>query len=372
MSDPGRVVGLAVGIVVVVATMGSVFTTLVVPRMSSARMLRVVSHGLGRAVLPALRLLRRYPAQDRVLALVGPLGIVTVFVAWLAVLMMGFALIMWWTGGTTFGHAVAVSASSIFTLGVLNLSDRGSQAVEFVTAGTGFLVIALEIAYLPTLYNAFAGREAEVTLLATRAGVPAWGPEVLARHHRFGTMGELPALYGQWERWAAAVAESHANYPTLMWLRSPEPLRSWLTGLMAILDAAALQDALTPGASPRQARLCLAMGTNCLRSLAMALRMPFDSDPLPTAPVRLRYEEFLEGIDRLERAGFPFERTPQEAWRHFRGWRVNYERIVDDLTAVIVPPPAPWFLERPWLGSATPPRILNRTPDDPAASTPRT
>lgn len=140
---------------------------------------------------PTLRLLRRYTAQDRLLALVGPLGIVTLFVAWLGVLMVGFGLIVWWTGGTTLAHAMAVASSSIFTLGVLSVADGGGRAVEFVTAGTGFLVIALEIAYLPTLYSTFSGREAEVTLLATRAGVPTgssgWdGPGSPSSGHRRG------------------------------------------------------------------------------------------------------------------------------------------------------------------------------------------
>lgn len=372
MSEPVRVLGLAGGVAIVMATMGSVFTTLVVPRVSSARMLRAISHGLGRVAAPTLRHLRGYTGQDRLLATVGPLGIVILFVSWVCLLVAGFGLMIWWTSGTDLPTAFAVSGSSIVTLGVRSLHQGGAEVLEFVTAGTGFLVIALEIAYLPTLYTAFSVREAEVSLLATRAGVPAWGPELLARHHRFVTMAELPGLYGTWERWAAAVAESHTNYPTLMWLRSPRPFSSWLTALTAVLDAAALQDAITPGAAPRQARLCLQMGTNCLRSLAEALRIDYDPDPLPTAPVRLSYAQYLEGVERLQRAGFPFERTPDEAWRHFRGWRVNYEAIVDALTVVLVPPPSPWFLRRPWLGEARLPRVLDRTPDDPEASSPRT
>ena len=64
-----------------------------------------------------------------------------------------------------------------------------------------------------------------------------------------------------------------------------------------------------------------------------AVRIAYDPDPVPTAPIRLTYEEYLEGIDRLVQAGFPFERTPEEAWPHFVGWRVNYESIVDAMAA---------------------------------------
>ena len=198
--------------------------------------------------------------------------------------------------------------------------------------GIGLLVVALEIAYLPTLYTQFSTRETEVTLLEARSGNPAWGPEILARHHWLDTMDELPPLYSDWERWAAAVSESHANYPGLLWFRSPVSTRSWLVGLVAMMDSAALYHAVSPSQTPRQARLCLSMGINCLRSMARALRIPYDDDPLPTASVRLSRQEFDEGFRRLESVNFPAERTADDAWRNFQGWRVNYEPIVDAST----------------------------------------
>jgi hypothetical protein len=51
---------------------------------------------------------------------------------------------------------------------------------------------------------------------------------------------------------------------------------------------------------------------------------------------------------------------------------VNYEGIVDALTRLVMPPPAPWFAERPALGELQFPRVLDRTPDDPDAARPRT
>ncbi len=357
--------GLVLGILVVLGTLTSVFTTLVVPRASSSRMLRAVLRPVLGVVKPLLRRLPTYAAKDRVMAVVGPLAMVLLFVSWLILLVVGFGLITWWGAGGSLATALEVSGSSVFTLGVVSFRSGGNETIEFVTAGCGLLVIALVIAYLPTLYGAFSAREAEVTLLATRGGVPAWGPEVLARHHWLNLTDELPDLYRTWERWAAAVSESHTNYPSLMWFRSPVRWRSWLTAITAILDAAALQNALTPGAAPSQSRTCLQMGVDCLRSLAGVLRVPFDPDPLPEGPLRLTYEEYLEGIGRLEELGFPFERRPEEAWRHFVGWRVNYEPIVDQLTARVMPPPAPWFAARPELGRLQWPTVINRTPDDP-------
>ncbi len=359
--------GLILGLVIVVMTLWSVFTTLVVPRTTSSRTARALFKRLAIMTSRIVRRLPTYDAKDRLMALIGPGGMLIQFVFWLGALTVGYGLMLWWSSKTTLGHALLVSGSSVFTLGVLTLNQRATEALEVAAAGTGFLVVALEIAYLPSLYSAFSTRETEVTLLATRAGAPAWGPEILARHHWFRATSELPALYHTWERWAAEMAESHTNFPQLMWFRSPVPWRSWLTSITAMLDAAALQDAINPGSAPRQARLCLRMGVQMLRSMADALHLEYDPDPRPTSPTRLTYEEFLVGIERLVQVDFPFERTPEEAWRHFAGWRVNYEAIVDALSVAVMSPPSPWTLERAWVGEATFPVIYDRTPDDPEA-----
>jgi len=365
-----RAAGLIVGISIVASTIVSVFTALVVPRVTSSRAMRSVARliaAVNRRILPRLP---TYEARDRLMALVGPASMISLFVVWLGAFVLGFGLIAWWASGEDFGSALAISGSSVFTLGIATSPGSGSRAIEIVAAGIGLLVIALEIAYLPALYNAFATRETEVTLLATRSGTPAWGPEILARHHILHNIDELPALYADWERWAASVSESHTNYPALIWFRSPVSTRSWLLSLVAIMDSAALFHSVSPSQTPRQARLCLSMGTNCLRSIAGALRIPYDSDPVPTAGIRLTRAEFVEGYARLEEVHFPMERDVEDSWRHFQGWRVNYESIVDKLTKLVMPPPAPWFLVRPGLGQAELPNFRNRTPDDPEGAQP--
>jgi hypothetical protein len=360
-----RVVALVAGIAIVLATAWSVFTALVVPRVTSSPAMRMLARALGGSARRIAPKLPNYDARDRVLSFVGPAAMVALFVIWLCFIVLGVALIEWYAAGVNFLTALGIAGSSVFTLGIVSSNDAGPRAVEVIASGIGLLVVALEIAYLPALYNQFSTRETEVTLLEARSGNPAWGPEILARAHWLDTMDELPPLYSDWERWAAAVSESHANYPALIWFRSPVPTRSWLVALVAMMDSAALYHATSPAQTPRQARLCLSMGINCLRSMARALAIPYDDDPLPTATVRLSRQEFDEGFHRLTSVDFPAERSADDAWRHFQGWRVNYESIVDALTAIIEPPPAPWFVARPALGSARFPLVLNRTPDEP-------
>ena len=360
-----RLVGLVVGIIIVLGTAWNVFTALVLPRVTSSRVARGVSRVIGGTARRISPHLPTYEVRDRALSFVGPASMVSLFALWLLLLILGFGLIIWWNAGTDFASAVGIAGSSVFTLGIASSSGAGPHTLEILAAGVGLLVIALEIAYLPALYNAFAAREAEVTLLDARAGAPAWGVEILARSYWLETMDELPPLYADWERWAAAVSESHANYPGLIWFRSPVSRRSWLVGLVAMMDSAALYHALSPDQTPRQARLCLSMGIRCLRSIGLALKIDFDTDPLPTMGTRLTREEFDDGLRRLEEVHFPMERDADEAWRNFQGWRVNYETIVDRLTYLILPPPAPWFVARPELGDADWKPIVNRTPDAP-------
>ena len=89
------------------------------------------------------------------MAIVGPLGMVLLFVVWLVLLVVGFGFMTWWSSGSTLRHTMAISGSSVFTLGVATGSHPQTATLEFIAAGTGLLVIALEIAYLPTCIPPF-------------------------------------------------------------------------------------------------------------------------------------------------------------------------------------------------------------------------
>jgi hypothetical protein len=142
-------------------------------------------------------------------------------------------------------------------------------------------------------------------------------------------------------------------------------MRSWVVALLAVLDSAALYNALAPERVPSEARLCLRMGFTCLRDIAKVLGLEFNSDPLPTDPIQLTFDEFSLAVQRLEEVGFPKERTAEEAWAHFKGWRVNYESIAYALADRTVAVPAPWSGPRTHVpGRYDPVRPTDRRPDD--------
>ena len=100
---------------------------------------------------------------------------------WLGLLVAGFAMLLLPSLDGRVGAAISDAGSSMFTLGYAAPVGSGSTTLEYVAAFTGLVVIGLQVGYLPTLYAAFNRRETEVSLLVSRAGVPAWGPEILAR-----------------------------------------------------------------------------------------------------------------------------------------------------------------------------------------------
>jgi hypothetical protein len=344
-ANPLAPLAFIAGLLVVGGTTMSVMRTLVVPRSLPSRLSRVVTGSLWVLLRFMANRLSRYESKDRLLAYAAPLSLLALLTAWVGCLWVGYALLLLPFQPSVY-EAVVHAGSAMFTLGFATVQNGPTAFISFAAAATGLVVVALQISYLPTLYAAYNRRETLVTMLDTRAGAPPWGPEILARAQLVGLIDELPGFYAEWERWAADVAESHTNYPVLLWFRSPHPLRSWLLALLSVLDSAALFNALSPERSPMSVRLCLRMGFTCLRDIARVLRIDFDPDPQPDAPITLTFEEFAEGVHSVEHAGFVSERTLEEAWLHFRGWRVNYERVAYVLADMLVAPPGTWSGQR--------------------------
>ncbi|MBA3689841.1 MAG: hypothetical protein H0W82_00320 [Actinobacteria bacterium] len=364
-----RAVGAVLGGCLFLATSYSVLRTLVIPGGRAGLALRTVDRAVDALFRTVSSQRHDAATHHRLLQAQAPMILVAMLGAWLIGYLVAFALLLWPQTGDVAG-ALRESGSSLLTLGFAATRAGTATTIDFLAGATGLVVVALQIAYLPTLYASFNRRETEVTLIGTRAGRPPWGPELLARSQMGSTLADLPEFYRTWERWAADVAESHASYPILVRFRSPNLRSSWLLALLAVMDSAALLHAISPGQTPLQARLSLRMGIDCLRELATTLGIAFEEDPRPDESIALTREEFDDGLVRLGEVGFPMERDADESWRHFAGWRVNYEPIAYRLAFAIDAVPAPWSGARrravPEVASR---RFLNRTPDHPEGAT---
>jgi hypothetical protein len=353
--------GFAAGLFVVLGTLASVVGTLVVPRGINSRISVAVDRALDVGFVELVRRVRSFERRDRVLAWQSPLALLIRLAVWLGLLVAGFALLLLPSLDGRLGAAFSDAGSSVFTLGYAAPTGSGSTTLEYLAAFTGLIVIGLQVGYLPTLYAAFNRRETEVSLLGSRAGVPAWGPEILARTRWGIDDGDvrpvLEELFVAWERWAAEVAESHTTYLTLARLRSPRPMSHWLTSLIAVMDAAALHLSLAPSHEPKlAARLALRMGFVALEQIARTMRLPVPEDADPDQPISVSFDEFRSATAMLREVGYPVEVPDEEAWPHFRGWRANYDAAALLLARQLDAPPALWTGTRRWSSTPIPPR----------------
>ncbi len=173
-------------------------------------------------------------------------------------------------------------------------------------------------------------------------------------------------MYQGWERLSADIGESHANYPVLLAFRSPQPYRSWVVAMLAVMDGAAMHLSLSPVDAPPEARLVLRATFTALRDIADVVGIGYDPDPRPDAPIQLSYDEFERGVEHIKDAGFLPERKTEDAWPHFQGWRVSYESIVYALARRVDAVPALWSGPRDWATDKMPPiRPPHRRPDAP-------
>src|ERR1700680_1027987 len=336
-------IAAALGLGISLATLTSVVTPLVLPRLASSRIQLYVGRGILQLFSRISHRFETYESRDRFLALQAPLYLIVILATWLAILLVGFGLMLWpfmHDGGLA--HAISIRGSSLFTLGFAADPGVAPRLIIFCAAAAGLTIVALQIAYLPVLYGAFNRREVLVTMPTSRRGSPAWGPELLARSELVDNVHNLGILYQRWEEWAADVAETHASYPVLLWFRSPHPYRSWVIGLLTVLDAAAMHLATQPLHAPSEGRAFLRMGYMCLRDLARVVGLSFDADPKPEDPIQLTEANFQDALHHLDDVGWPMERDAASAWIHFRGWRVNYESLAYRLAGAGNPPPAPW------------------------------
>ncbi len=341
-----RSVIAAVGAVLVLSAWGSVVGTLIVPRPASGWLTRWVDRIVNVTFRAATSGIGDYKRRDRVLAAQAATILIAQLVAWLGIFFVGYSLLLWPFLDGGLGSAFSIASPGVF--GANEAVGAAEKVLADLAAVTALVTVTLQIAYLPTLYSEFNRRENEVALLNARAGVPSWGPELLARtHYALGsgasTVDTLPDLYARWERWAADVAESHTTYLPLVRFRSPRPLSSWVTGLLAVLDSAALYLALSPQSAPVvPARLCLRGGFQCFNQVARAMGIDIPEIVDPDAGISLSYEEFLDAVDRMRKVDFPIERNPADVWPDFVGWRLNYEPAAYAMAAAVDAVPALW------------------------------
>jgi hypothetical protein len=341
-----RVASFVVGLWVVVATFLSAIRTFVLPRAVPTYLSFVVFRAVRLIFNLRARRVNSYEARDKIMAMYAPVSLLALPPVWLALVAFGYTGMFWALGISPWWHALEASGSSLVTLGIFPLETLPQQLAAFSEAAAGLILVALLIAYLPTIYAAFARRETAVTLLEVRAGSPHSAVELIKRHQRIHGLERLHELWLNWEIWFADLQESHTSLAALVFFRSPDPRHSWVTASGAVLDAAALAVSTVDMPHDVQADLCLRAGYLALRAVADFFSFEYDVAPRPDDPISISREEYDAACEEMAAQGVPLKADRDRAWRDFSGWRVNYDTVLIGLAALTMAPYAPWSSDR--------------------------
>jgi hypothetical protein len=354
------------GVALVIAVLDSAVRTFVLPRGARTTLTTAVFVVLRRFFDGLARFAKTYEGRDRVMALYAPIGLLSLVAVWMVLLVMGYTFIYRAISVDTWTRAFELSGSSFFTLGFVSPPDRiGDFAISFSEAAIGLAVLALLIAYLPTIYSGFSRREVLVAKLAVRGGRPVSGTGILTRAQLMQRFNLIDELWLEWQTWFAELEETHTSLAVLSFFRSPQPDRSWITSAGAILDAASLYNSVVAVPFSPNAGACVNSGFIALRSIARYFGIPHAEDPSPSDPISIAREEFDEACRALEEAKLPLRDDRDQAWRDFQGWRVNYDTVLIALTGLVMAPYAPWSSDRSIYRRA---RIVRRRPLAPPRS----
>jgi hypothetical protein len=340
-----QILAFGAGVVLVLWTLLSAIRTVILPRGEITTLALLVFRPLGVLMRFLANRSSSFERRDRVMALYGPTGLVILPGVWVAFILIGFTGIFYGLG-RSLEDAFFVSGSSLLTLGFAAVDTTVERIVSFIEATIGLGVVALLITFLPSIYSAFSRRETMVGLLEVRAGTPPSAVEFLARHQRIGWLEHMGDRWPVWEHWFVDIEESHLSHPVLVFFRSPQAHRSWLTAAGTILDAASLTNAAVRVERQPGADLAIRGGYLALRRICEFYDLAFDPDPRPDDPISVTEAEFHDALRELEEAGVPLKEDRAQAWRDFAGWRVNYDEPLLGLAELIMAPPARWISDR--------------------------
>jgi hypothetical protein len=336
----------ALAIVLVLSTLLSAMRSTMLPR--------GVKSLIAGTVFSATRIIFRlrtgrspsYERRDRVMAMYGPVALLTLLSTWYFLLLFGFTAFYLGVGVEGVTTAFKMSGSALFTLGTTSDGRLAPSILTYTEAGLGLLILTLLITYLPTMYSVFSQREAAVAQLQVRAGTPPAAWTLLIRYSRIGMSNRLSELWQQWESWFAALEESHTSFPVLPYFRSPQPDQSWVTAAGTVLDAASLWASSVEHPNDPDAQLCIRAGFVALRRLADFFNVPHTPDPSPDDPITIGRGEYDEACRKLADAGMELKADRDAAWESFKGWRVNYDTVILNLARMVEAPIAPWSSDR--------------------------
>lgn len=347
------------GILIILVIIWDAFETIILPRRVTRRFR--LTRGFYRMTwIPWSKFARSFPSEalkETYLGFYGPLSLILLLIFWAIGLIIGFALfnfgmnidIIVSHGPKDFITYLYASGTTFFTLGlgdVYPAKDIGRISF-IIEAGTGFTFLAVIIGYLPTLYQAFSHREAQITMLDARAGSPPSALFLLKMYAGEDMKGALIQLLENWEIWCADLLETHLSYPILTYYRSQHENESWISTLATILDVSALILVGIDGIPKRQAQFTFAVARHTVVDLTQVFRLT----PHVHAHDRLSERDLKKLREILKKNGVNLK-NGKMADTHLKELRSLYEPYLQVLSIYFLMPFQPFIpttpIEQSW------------------------
>ncbi len=337
-------VPFVLGIVCLALVFWDAFETIVVPRPSVGplRIARPLLAWTWRGWRAIGMRVRHGLARDLFYGIYAPAAVVLLLVAWMVLLILGYGLVFLALHDELrpspgdLGSAMYFAGTSLLTLGFGDVVAAGPLAriVSLTAAATGLGVVALVITFLFSLFGSYQRREVLVVQLGARAKSPPSAAALLVTYAKLGMIGELPALFAEWERWAAEVLDTHVAYPILGYFRSSHDNLSWVSALGAMLDAACLVTTTIRNVPRGQAKLMRRVGAHFVDDYSNYLGVRGDGSIVDR-------DQFEEVYRKLERVGDELEAL-EIAWPAFEGERAAYGARLEALADLWAMPATRW------------------------------
>ena len=208
-----------------------------------------IQGGIWRASVAAAR--RSPRLRGSLLALAGPLMIVVTLTVWIALFILGFALIFWphlhhfrsddELGVLTFVDALYFSGITGTVLGYGDLTPLtpGLRILAFVESGLGFALLTGIVTYLISIVTGVAARNALAVRLDGESGGTGDGAELVARCVEYESVGDLRSRLQSLLSEVHHVQEKMRQFPMLeLYQRSRSAQRDPDRMLATFVDAA--------------------------------------------------------------------------------------------------------------------------------------
>lgn len=344
MSVGVRIASGIFGALVAIGVLDAAVRTFLLPRVARVRLSQLITLSVGSLFRLLAPRSAPYAQRDRRLAMYPPVLLLSYQATWLAMMLGAFAFLFVAAGAPSLATGLDLSGSSLFTLGTAAARGPGELALSYGEAAIGLTLLALLIAFIPTIYAAFQRREISVSRLSVRAGVPAtpWG--ILEIAQSVASYELLDDLWREWEAWFIELRETHSTLTILNYYRTPIRGQTWIGSATAVLDAAALYNAAVDKPPSATAGLCIRSGWLALRGLADYFRIPYPMHPDSSDVITITREEFEVVLGHLAASGVPLLADHDVAWLDFAGWRANYDAIIERFVVLFASPRTDWSM----------------------------